>query len=234
MTVTSTGMRTMFHYRGANDYFSIHHVPFEKLKEKDVKMLYLGHLLLMAALEEPCPHYGNIAGKLLHQSQSHGIETVLDIVTESAGRYQQIVIPVLPYVDHLVVNELEAGNTAGYDVRNSKDVLILDGVKKSARFLLEQGVNKNVIIHMPEGAFWLTHKDEELFYPSLNIPKQKFIASCGAGDAFCAGVCVGLHENWSCEETLRLAVASAAMSITSSHNSDGALNQSQGSVILSV
>lgn len=221
MTLSSSGVRTMFHFRGANDHFGPEHVPINELKQNGVKLFYLGHLLLMAKLEEPDTQHGNLAGKLLHDVQNAGIETVLDIATESANRYQRVVVPVLPYVDHLIINELEAGHTAGFDVRNRDHNLILDGVKKSAQFLKAQGVKKNVIIHMPEGALWLDEKGSELFFPSFNIPKQQFIATCGAGDAFCAGVCVGLHEGWSREETLRLAKATAAMSITSKHNSDG-------------
>jgi sugar/nucleoside kinase (ribokinase family) len=221
MTMNDSGTRTMFHYRGVNDLFSEKHVPLDFLKEKEVKLFYLGHLLLMAALEEPHLKYGNTAGLLLRHVQKAGIQTVLDIATESANRYQRIVVPVLPYVDHLVINELEAGKTSGFHVRNSEGELVLHNVKKAAHFLLSQGVKKNVIIHMPEGAFWLTHEKKEVFYPALTIPKNLFIATCGAGDAFCSGICVGLHEGWPIAETLRLATAAASISVTSSHNSDG-------------
>src|SRR3990167_4212252 len=221
MTVVRTGVRTIFHYHGANKRFSPAHVPVDELKEKQIKIFYLGHLLLMDAMEDQDDEYGNVCARMLHQIQQAGIETAVDIATESSNRYQKVVIPTLPYIDHFIINELEAEKTSGYTVRNSQNRLILDGVKKAAHFLLEQGVKKNVIIHMPEGAFWLTKSNKEFFHPSLNIPQENFKATCGAGDAFCSGVLVGLHEGWTEHKTLRLAAATAASSITSSHNSNG-------------
>jgi sugar/nucleoside kinase (ribokinase family) len=221
MTLTSNAVRTMFHYHGANKKFSAEHVPLQALKEKDVKLFYLGHLLVMDALEQQDQEYGNVCARLLHDVQQAGIETAVDIATESSNRYQKVVIPTLPYIDHFIINELEAGKTSGYDVRGHKNQLIYDGVKKAARFLMAEGVKKNVVIHMPEGAHWLNHQGEEMFYPSLNIPKEHFKATCGAGDAFCSGILTGLHEGWSQKDCLRLATATAASSITSSHNSNG-------------
>lgn len=221
MTVKDTGVRTIFHYHGANKLFSPKHVPLQEMKEKQVKLFYLGHLLLMEAMEHQDPEYGNVCARLLHDIQKLGIETAVDIATESANRYQQVVIPTLPYIDHFIINELEAEKTSGYTVRGPQGRLILDGVKKAAHFLIEQGVKKNVVIHMPEGAFWLTAEGQEHFHPSLSIPKEQFKATCGAGDAFCSGILVGLHEGWDQQKTLNLATASAASSITSSHNSDG-------------
>ncbi len=221
MTVTNTGIRTIFHYHGANKIFSPEHVPLDTLKEKNIKLFYLGHLLLMDAMEKQDPEYGNVCARLLHDVQQLGIETAVDIATESSNRYQQVVIPTLPYIDHFIINELEAEKTSGCTIRGHQGRLILDGVKKAAHFLIEQGVKKNVIIHMPEGAFWLTATGEEHFHPSLDIPKEQFKATCGAGDAFCSGILVGLHENWDQQKTLNLATATAASSITSSHNSNG-------------
>jgi sugar/nucleoside kinase (ribokinase family) len=221
MTRTSDGVRTIFHYHGANKKFAPQHVSIEILKEKDIKIFYLGHLLLMDAMEHQDRQYGNVCARMLHEIQQAGIETAVDIATESANRYQKVVLPTLPYIDHFIINELEAGKTSGYDVRSSNNRLIFGGVKKAAHFLMDQGVKKNVIIHMPEGAFWLNQAREEIFYPSLNIPKEKFKATCGAGDAFCSGILVGLHEGWSEQDALQLAIATAASSITSSHNSNG-------------
>lgn len=221
MTVRDTGARTIFHYHGANRKFAPHHVPLNRLKELQIKIFYLGHLLLMDALEEPDHEYGHICARLLHDIQKLGIETAVDIATESSHRYQKIVVPALPYIDHFIVNELEAGKTVNINTRDEKNNLLMDNVKKAAHQLLDLGVKKNVIIHMPEGSFWLDRNREEVFHPSLHIPKEKFIATCGAGDAFCSGVLVGLHEGWNKTETLKLATATAAASITSAHNSNG-------------
>lgn len=221
MTEEKTGTRTMFHYRGANRKFSENNVPIEKLKELDIKLFYLGHLLLLDALEKKDSRFKIKAAKLLHDVQQAGMETAVDVATESGDRYDEIVVPCLPYIDHFIINELEAEKTAKIEVRNKKGVLQLDKLKKAAKKLLDLGVQKNVVIHMPEGGLWMKKDKTGEWYPSYRIPSEKFAATCGAGDAYCSGVLVGLHEKWSIEDTLHLATATSALSITSTDNSDG-------------
>jgi sugar/nucleoside kinase (ribokinase family) len=222
MTLQKGGARTMFHFRGVNRIFAHHHIPLKKLQAKQVKLFYLGHLLLMDAMEQPDARYNIVAAKVLHDAQLAGMETVVDIATESANRYQKIVIPTLPYIDHFVINELEAQKTSGQLIRDLQNELDKHAIKKAAEFLFAHGVKKNVIIHMPEGSYWLQKgKPRGTWFPSLNIPPHGFIAACGAGDAFCAGILVGLHEQWPHKKSQKLATACAAAVISSPHNSDG-------------
>jgi sugar/nucleoside kinase (ribokinase family) len=222
MTLQKGGVRTMFHFKGVNCIFSRHHIPIKKLQNKKVKLFYLGHLLLMDALEKPDARYNIVAARILYDAQQNGMETVVDMVTESVDRCQKIVIPTLPYIDHFVINELEAQKISGQLIRDLQNELDKKAVKKAAEFLLENGVQKNVIIHMPEGSYWLQKgKPRGTWFPSLNIPPHKFIAACGAGDAFCTGILVGLHENWPHKKSQKLATACAAAAISSPHNSDG-------------
>ncbi len=222
MTMEENGMRTMFHYRGVNRKFIRQYVPIEELKRRDPKLFYLGHLLLMDGLEKPSVKYGISAAHLLHDIKTKtNMDTVVDIATESSQRYDAIVLPCLPYTDHFIINELETQKITKIPVRKKNGELILKDLKEGARIILDHGVRKNVVIHMPEGAYWLTKERKGLWYPSLEIPNTFFKAACGAGDAFCAGSMVGLHKEWSIEETLKLATATAAAAIHSSSNSDG-------------
>ena len=222
MTTVKTGIRTMFHFHGANRKFAPQHVPIKELKKKKVKLFYLGHLLLMDALEEKDDEYGLAVCRLLHDVQQAGMETVVDIATErQAQRYQDIVVPTLPYIDHFVINELEAQKTADIKIREPHGTISLDGIRKAANFLLDNGVKKNVVIHMPEGAYWLNKAKKGIWYPSFVIPPNLFRATCGAGDAFCSGILAGLYKKWEREKTLLLATAASAASISSPHNSDG-------------
>lgn len=222
MSLRSIGERTMFHYHGANDLFSLEHVPIEQLKQKGFRFFYLGHLLLMATLEVKDSKFGLKAKRLLHDVKKAGMETVLDIATEhDLDRYQKIVIPCLPYVDHLVIDELEAQKMSGIKIRQKKGSFKKGHLKRAADFLLDKGINKNVIIHMPEGAYWASKQKTDLWYPSFSVPKKLIASACGAGDAFCGGIMIGLHEGWNMEKTMQLAHATAAMTLTCWHNSEG-------------
>jgi sugar/nucleoside kinase (ribokinase family) len=222
MTIEKTGVRTMFHYHGANRFFTQKHVPIKKLQWKRIKFFYLGHLLLMDALEEPNKKFNIAAAKLLHDVKKTKMETIVDVATEhSAEPYQRVVIPCLPYIDHFVINELEAEKISGIKIRLPHNELSQDGLKKAAKKILDLGVQKNVVLHMPEGAFWLTKDLQEFRQHSLTIPPEQFIATCGAGDAFCSGIIVGLYKKWPIPKILKLATATAAASISSIHNSAG-------------
>ena len=87
MTVSGTGERTFFHYRGANAEFDITDVEPDKV---NVKMFHLGYLLLLDKVEEKDAEYGNRAARLLAGMQKRGIETSVDVVSESSGRFAEV------------------------------------------------------------------------------------------------------------------------------------------------
>ena len=62
-----------------------------------------------------------------------------DLVSENSDRYS-IVRECLPYVDNLIVNEIEAARLAGME----------GDLKEVAARLFELGVQKRVVIHMPQ------------------------------------------------------------------------------------
>jgi sugar/nucleoside kinase (ribokinase family) len=221
MVEQKTGERTMFHFHGANDQFSLTHVPISILKQKKTKLFYLGHLLLMAALEKKDPEYERTAAHLLHDAQAAGMETVVDIANEKdPERFQTMILPCLPYVDHLIIDELAAEKLSHTSINSGRGI-DTSALISATKILLGKGVRKNVILHMPEGALWTSADLKSLWYPSFNI--DQIISVCGAGDAFCSGIMVGLHESWPIEKTLRLAHAAAGLTLRKADNSEGIL-----------
>jgi sugar/nucleoside kinase (ribokinase family) len=53
------------------------------------------------------------------------------------------------------------------------------------------------------------------------VPRGQVRSTTGAGDAFAAGVILGLHEGWPVARGLRLAVAAAAACVRSPQTSEG-------------
>lgn len=225
MTVRATGRRTFFHNFGANAEFTPDLVPYDRL---EAKVLHLAYLLVLPALDAPDPDYGSVGARVLAEVSKRGILTCLDVISEDSDRVQGIVVPALKYVDCLVCNELEAGVisgertrikalTAGADSDHPEPTVTSrldgDGVRAAAAKLLELGVRRQVVIHMPEGGYCLSADGDERFQPSLDLPQEFIAGAVGAGDAFAAGVLYGLHENWDVDRTLKLAVATAAASL---------------------
>ena len=52
---------------------------------------------------------------------------------------------------------------------------------------------------------------------------EEFVGSNGAGDAFCAGVMYGLHEEWPLEDAMRLGSACSNFNLRSATASGGAV-----------
>lgn len=211
MTEIGHGRRTFFHNRGANALWAGEDLDFHKIK---ARIFHLGYLLLLDALDAFDKQSGTKAARLLAAAQRAGLKTSVDVVSEDSDRFAKIVIPALKHVDYCILNELEAGKTTGFRIRQSDGKLDTVALRHAAGALLQCGVKELVVIHFPEGGFARTRKGEDFWQSSLNLP-QKFIAGmAGAGDAFCAGVLFGLHEGWELPRCLLTGVCVAAASLS--------------------
>jgi len=87
-------------------------------------------------------------------------------------------------------------------------------LRHAAGALLQQGVRELVVIHFPEGAFARTRRGDDVWQSSLKLPPKCIAGTAGAGDAFCAGVLLGLHEGWELQRCLLTGVCLAAASLS--------------------
>lgn len=129
--------------------------------------------------------------------------------------------PALKYVDYCILNEIEAGKTAGFRIRQSDGQLDTVSLRHAAGALLQKGVREVVVIHFPEGAFARTRKGEDVWQSSLKLPAKAIVGTAGAGDAFCAGTLLGLHEGWDLKKCLETGVAAAAASLSDATCTNG-------------
>jgi sugar/nucleoside kinase (ribokinase family) len=211
MTEKGDGRRTFFHARGANAIWDGSNLDFNKVPSR---IFHLGYILLMDALDRPDAKYGTGAARLLAQAQEAGLKTSLDVVSEQSDRFRKVVTPALRHVDYCILNEIEAGNTTGVKPRSANGGLNVAAIEQAAAALLRTGVREIVVIHFPEGAFALTRDGARRWQPSLKLPKDWVAGTAGAGDAFCAGVLLGLHESWTLERSLVAGVCLAAASLS--------------------
>lgn len=211
MTEDGNGHRTFFHNRGANALWNGADIDFKKIQ---ARIFHLGYLLLLDALDAPDAKYGTKAAALLHAAQSAGIKTSVDVVSEDSDRFARIVSPALKHTDYCILNEIEAGKTTGFKIREANDRLNTISLRHAAGALLQGGVREVVVIHFPEGGFARTRTGEDFWQPSLNLPSKHIAGTAGAGDAFAAGVLMGLHEGWDLQRCLFTGVCVAAASLS--------------------
>jgi sugar/nucleoside kinase (ribokinase family) len=211
MTEHDGSHRTFFHHRGANALWNGADLDFKKHK---ARILHLGYLLLLDALDAPDSKFGTKTARLLHAAQRAGMKTSVDVVSEDSDRFSRIVPPALKYVDYCILNEIEAGKTTGFKIRESDGGLNTVSLRHAAGALLQAGVRELIVIHFPEGAFMRTHQGEDFWQASLNLPAKHIAGTAGAGDAFAAGLLLGLHEGWELQRCLVTGVCVAGASLS--------------------
>jgi sugar/nucleoside kinase (ribokinase family) len=218
MTELGSGRRTFFHARGANALWTGADLDWKKVRPR---IFHLGYLLLLDALDLPDPKFGTKAARLLAAAQAAGVKTSVDVVSEDSDRFARVVNPALRNVDYCILNEIEAGKTTGFRVRQPDGKLDAVAVRHAAGALLQQGVKDLVVVHFPEGAFARTRRGDDFWQSSLKLPAGYITGTAGAGDAFCAGVLLGLHEGWDMRRCLRTGVCVAAASLSQATCTDG-------------
>lgn len=218
MTERGQGRRTFFHARGANALWRGADLDFNRTK---ARIFHLGYLLLLDALDEPDAKFGTKAARLLAAAQQAGVKTSVDVVSEDSDRFARIVNPALQHVDYCILNEIEAGKTTGFKVREADGRLDTVALRHATGALLQQGVRELVVIHFPEGAFARTRTGEDFWQSSLNLPSDYISGTAGAGDAFCAGMLLGLHEGWDLQKSLLTGVCIAAASLSDATCTNG-------------
>jgi sugar/nucleoside kinase (ribokinase family) len=221
MSVSGSGNRTFFHYRGANSLLDIQ--DFEH--QSKARMFHLAYLLLLDRLDDIDDEYGVVAARILDILQKKGYETSVDVVSSEGGRFKTIVGPCLPYIDYLIINELEAGLTTGRKIRTEAGIIDIEQLQHAAQDLIRAGTNKLVIIHFPEGGYVLDRKGNKELMPSYMVNESEIKGTTGAGDAFCAGCLYAIHEGYCFKDMLRFAHACASFNLQSPTSTGGAVSK---------
>lgn len=209
MTVVGTGVRTFFHHRGANALWDGKDLDFSKIK---ARVFHLGYLLLLDRMDGSDKTFGTRAARVLAAAQAAGLKTSIDVVSEASDRFKTVVTPALKHTDYAIVNEHEAGLTTGFKIRKEGELDTV-ALRHAAGAMLQCGVRELVVIHFPEGCFARTRDGKDYWQSSLKVPAKSIAGTAGAGDAFCTGVLLGLHEGWEIQRSLLTGVCAAAASL---------------------
>jgi sugar/nucleoside kinase (ribokinase family) len=214
MSVEATGRRTFFHQAGTNALLDDGDV---ELAESSAEFFYLGYLLLLETLDRRGSDGKTGASRLLSRASAAGFHTVVDLVSVHMGNFSQVVLPSLPETDTLFLNELEAGALLDRSLREDDSA----GLMAAAAAVLELGVRCRVIVHSACGAVVVASDGNSAKHGSLRLPSGEVKGAAGAGDAFAAGVLLGLHQGRNLEECLSFGACSAAGCLTHPTTSGG-------------
>lgn len=221
----SGGERTFFHAKGANAELDPDDID---LKALNCSILHAGYLLILEQFDKEDEVYGTRMARFLHRAQNEGIKTSIDIVSDTLGNYNKIVVPALKYCNYVIVNEIEATAVYKLNPRKPNGELDIEAVKKAMLNMKNDGVKDKVIVHAKEMGICLDVKSGRFtLVNSLKIPRELIKGSVGAGDAFCAGALYGIYNEYSDEEMLTFAAGSAAQSLFADNSTDGMKNKAE-------
>jgi sugar/nucleoside kinase (ribokinase family) len=198
--VAGDGERTFLHFPGANAELRAAELDLELLSSGSV--LHVGGALVLDALD------GDPLAGVLSEAKQRGITTSLDTVWDSTGRWARV-LPCLPYVDFFAPSISEAREITGEREPESM-----------VRSLRRAGA-RDVVLKL--GAAGCYVGDVGYVEP----PRVDTLDSTGAGDAFVAGLLVGLLAGWTLERSAKLANAAGALATTAVGATEGvrALNE---------
>jgi sugar/nucleoside kinase (ribokinase family) len=214
MTVRTTGRRTFFHQRGANDLLAPAHFDF---RATGARIFVLGYLTLLEALDVRIAPGVTAAAQVLAAARAAGLTTVVDLVSAPNPAYREIVWSALPHIDHLLLNEWEAALLLGRSVDASAPELL-----RATREIAAGGVNDTVAIHCQDGIVALDCRTREhAVQGAVALPHDFIAGATGAGDALTAGYLWALHGGESIAERLKTGVCAAAACLGDASASGG-------------
>ena len=217
--------RTFFSYSGANSVFSPNDIDLDLLT---CSIFHIGYINLLDEFHKEDAQYGTVMARFLKSVQEKRIKTSIDTVSsEDKKVYAKNILPVLNYVDYLIVIEIECCAIFGKKPYLADGSLDKSTIKECMQSAINAGVKEKVIVHAKAGGFCLDKKGKFTAVGSLIIDPSLIKGNVGAGDAFCAGCLYSLYNGEKDEDMLSFACASAACNLFSIGSVSGAVSKSE-------
>lgn len=207
----ASGRRTHIFNSGASLALTPDHFDFSAT---NARYLHLGLPGMHQHLDGPWQGDANGWVTVLKRARAAGLKTNMELASIDAEELAKLVRPCLAHLDLIVVNDSEIGALSGIDTLPG-GVTDVAACQRAARHVLENGAMDMVVVHCPVIAIAVTRDGKVFTKPSTQIPRELVAGANGAGDAFAAGMLYGVHEDWSVDDALTLAHASAAASLRS-------------------
>ena len=205
--------RTFFYRGGANDRLEAADFPAELFQASRARIFYLGYLLLLGALDRIEADGATGAARILARARAAGMNTCVDLVSSDQPDAPSVIRAALPQVDYLIANEIEAARATAASTTDKAGLATRDGLLAASTALLRDGVQRAVVLHTPTLTLWHERDAEPVWADPDPVGPGEIVSPVGAGDAFCAGALLGIHEDWGPEGALELANLAARASL---------------------
>jgi sugar/nucleoside kinase (ribokinase family) len=220
LTLNSNGKRTFLFHAGSNEDLNFDLIDLDL---HSPRILHVGAPGIHKLADSHSPGKSSQWVEVLQRARDAGIATNMEMVHLDADVTRDLVLPCLPFLSSIIINESEAGALLGSAIKiDGADARVdWQALEKLALGLISRGISRLAVIHTPAGAVAADSEGRCWRQGSVKVPGDAIKGTTGAGDAFAAGVVYGLHENWDVAECLKLGVATAAQNIQSHLSSIG-------------
>jgi ribokinase len=161
----------------------------------EAERLMASSRVLLMQFEAPAPAVLRAA----ELARKHSVQVLLDPAPP-----RQIPAKLFSLLDVIRPNRDEAEQITGLKIRNTAEA------RRAAQALLARGL-KMVALEAPGKGDLVLTPDDEFLVPRFKV---QAVDATGAGDAYAAGLAVGLAEQLPLQEAARLASATAALATT--------------------
>jgi sugar/nucleoside kinase (ribokinase family) len=189
--VDAEGERTFLHYLGGNAAYRTDDVAWDAIR--GCRMLHVAGALVMPGID------GQPMAEALRQVRSMGIVTSLDVVWDATGQWMKTLRPCLEHLDYFMPSLSEAQEITGRS-----------DPREVASALRDAGAG-TVALKLGTDGCYLQGPDGELSAPAFPVCA---VDGTGSGDAFDAGLLVGILRGWDLERSARVANAVGALCVT--------------------
>jgi sugar/nucleoside kinase (ribokinase family) len=190
--------RRFIHSFGANAAFRVGQIDRDWIA--GLKVFYLGGLFAMPGLRAD-----ELTG-LLEYCRRQGVVTVVDVIVPHDFDGLEQLSPLLPHIDYFLPNNDEAQRLTG-----------LAEPEAQTEAFLGRGAHTVLITCGPHGSITAAGRSRW----KAESYRIESVDPTGAGDAFDAGIIMGILRGWEMEQTLRFAAAMGASATTAVGTTDG-------------
>lgn len=205
--------RTFFYHGGANDALTDDDFPPEMFAQTPARIFYLGYPMLLAGLDKVTADGTTGVARVLSRARAAGVMTCVDLVSTEDPNFAESVGRALPYIDYLILNEIEAALATGRPLAAAGEIPSDVDLESMGRALIDAGVGHAVVLHTPEKVLWSGKSGNQTWAKTKPLAAEKVVSPLGAGDAFCAGLLFAIHEGLTLDRSLSLANATARASL---------------------
>ncbi len=191
MTAIPTGKRTFFYSGGAHAAQTPDDFDFSKTS---ARIAHLGLPGVHEILDVPWKDEASGWIAVFKKARAAGLKTNIELVSVAPEIIRAAALPMLPWLDTLIVNDYEAGALVNIETVKG-GVADARACRAAAERLMETTKLALVAVHFPKGAVAMTRDGTVVEQPSVNVPQSEVVGTTAPAIASPPACCSAIMKD---------------------------------------